>query len=95
MYKYNEIQAQLQTDGMIYFGLGGRNWVKLGQERITLFFNGEEIDCHADEISQVRIEQGEVQVRRKDARQGWFSSQGIFKFPDGSLSRIANRAAAR
>ncbi|MBI1915203.1 MAG: hypothetical protein HYS12_10760, partial [Planctomycetes bacterium] len=86
LYKLTEIQAQLRTDGMIYFGLGGRNWVKLGQERITLFFNGEEIDCHADEISQVRIEQGWVQVRRKDAKEGWFSSRGVFKFPYGSLA---------
>jgi hypothetical protein len=86
IYRLDEIQAQLRTDGMIYFGLGGRNWVKLGQERITLFFNGEEIDCHADEIDQVRIEQGLVQVRRKDAKEGWFSSRGVFKFPYGSLA---------
>jgi len=86
LYKLDEIQAQLRTDGMIYSGLGGRNWVKLGQERITLFFNGEEIDCHADEIDQVRIEQGWVQVRRKDAKEGWFSSRGVFKFPYGSLA---------
>jgi len=85
LYKLNEIQAQLRTDGMIYFGLGGRNWVKLGQERITLFFNGEETDCHADEIAQVRIDSGWVQVRRKDAKEGWFSSSGVFKFPYGSL----------
>ena len=40
----------------------------------------------ADDIAEVRIDQGWVQVRRTDAREGWFSSSGIFKFPYGSLA---------
>lgn len=85
LYLYGQVQAQLKTSGTIYFGLGGRNWVRLGEEYISLHFNGETTECRADDIAQVRIEQGMVQVRRKDAREGWFSSQGVFKFPYGNL----------
>lgn len=85
LYLLEQVQAQLQTSGTIFFGLGGRNWVRLGEETISLHFNGETTECSAGDIDQVRIDQGMVQVRRKDAQEGWFSSRGVFKFPYGSL----------
>ena len=86
LYLLNQVQAQLNTSGTIFFGLGGKNWVRLGPEYIGLHFNGQTTECQAADIAAVRIEQGMVQVRRKDAREGWFSSQGVFKFPYGNLA---------
>lgn len=82
----DQVQAQIKTGGTIYFGLGGKNWVRLGEEQMILHFNQETTECHVSEISHVRIEQGMVQVRRRDAKEGWFSSTGIYKFPYGSLA---------
>jgi hypothetical protein len=86
MYLWVQIQPQLRTEGAILFRLGGKNWVRLGKGYIRLFFNGEETDCGVEDIDQVRLDQGWVQVRRKDAKEGWFSSTGVFKFPYSNLS---------
>lgn len=85
-YLYGQVQAQLKMSGTVYFGLGGRNWVKLGERSISVHMNGVTTECDADDIAEVRIEQGTVQVRQTDAHEGWFSSSGIFKFPYGSLA---------
>jgi hypothetical protein len=81
-----QVQAQLETAGTVHFSLGGSNWVRLGQEHISLHVNGQTTECAAADIAAVRIEQGMVQVRRKDAHEGWFSSQGVFRFPYGKLA---------
>jgi hypothetical protein len=85
-YLLDQVMTQLKMSGTVFFGLGGKNWVKLSERHITLHFNGETTECDADEMAEVRIDQGQVQVRRKDAREGWFSSTGVFKFPYGSLA---------
>jgi hypothetical protein len=85
IYLLNQVSAQLKMSGTIYFGLGGKNWVKLGERFISLHMSGVTTECDADDIAEVRIYQGMVEVRRKDAKEGWFSSSGIFKFPYGSL----------
>ncbi len=85
-YLLNQIQPQLQTSGSIFFGLGGRDWVRLAEQKMILFYKGETVECEADEIAHVSIEQGMFEVRRKDAKKGWFSSTGIFKFPYGNLA---------
>ncbi len=85
IYLLGQVSAQLKMASTIFFGLGGKNWVKLGERFISLHMNGVTTECDADEIAEVRIFQGMVEVRRKDAQKGWFSSTGIFKFPYGSL----------
>jgi hypothetical protein len=86
LYMLGQVQAQLKMSGTIFFGLGGKNWVKLGERFISVHMSGVTTECDADDIAEVRIDQGWVQVRRRDAREGWFSSSGIFKFPYGSLA---------
>jgi len=86
IYLLDQVQAQLQMQGNIFFGLGGKNWVKLAEEFISVHMNGTTTECHAEDIAEVRIEQGMVEVRRKDAKKGWFSSTGIFRFPYGTLA---------
>jgi hypothetical protein len=86
IYLVGQVQAQLKMSGTVFFGLGGRNWVKLGERYISVHMSGVTTECDADDIAEVRIDQGWVQVRRVDAREGWFSSTGIFKFPYGSLA---------
>ena len=85
LYLLNQVSAQLKMSGTIHFGLGGKNWVKLGERYISVHMSGVTTECDADDIAEVRIYQGMVEVRRKDAQEGWFSSKGIFKFPYGSL----------
>ena len=90
---YRRWESQQWSVGDIDFSLDRQDWLEASDldRKATLwshrlFFNGEETDCHAEEISHVSIEQGEVKVRCKDAKEGWFTSHGIFKFPYGSLA---------
>lgn len=82
---FEQAQAQLQMSGSIYFGLGGKDWVRLAEGKILLYFKGEESEHLAEDIEEVRIHDGSFQIRRRDAQKGWFSSSGIYKFPYSSL----------
>jgi hypothetical protein len=84
-YMLGQIRPQLISGGTIFFGLGGGDWVRLGEGKIVLCFKGQTTDCDVADIAEVRIQQGWFEVRRKDAVKGWFSSTGIFKFPYGNL----------
>jgi hypothetical protein len=86
IYLLHQVQAQLKTSGSIYFGLGGKDWVRLSEDCITLNFKGKTTECHADDIGQVKIDQGTFSVKRKDAKEGWFTSEGVFKFPYQNLA---------
>ncbi len=84
-YMLGQIRPQLISGGTIFFGLGGGDWVRLGEGQMVFCFKGETTHCDVEDIAEVRIQQGWFEVRRKDAVKGWFSSSGIFKFPYGGL----------
>src|SRR5262249_12060702 len=49
-YLWVQAQAQLRTSGTIFFGLGGRKWVRLGERYLSLQLGGEAVECDADEL---------------------------------------------
>lgn len=81
----NQVQGQVSTQGTVYFGLTGKNWVRLGEETIIIHWKGETTELQGEEIGEVRIQDGWFEVRHIDAKEGWFSSSGIYKFPYGDL----------
>ena len=46
--------------------------------------DGEQWD--AAEVGIVNVDQGIVRIKRADAKEGWFSSHGVFKFSFDSLA---------
>lgn len=86
VYLANQMQAQLSLQGTIYFGLGGKNWLRIGERQLILHQNDATVEWSADELAEVRVEKGQIEIRRHDAREGWFSSSGIWKFPYANLA---------
>ena len=47
---------------------------------------GETTHCDANEIASVHLDKGIFTIKRTDAKEGWFSSKGVFKFNYGNLA---------
>ncbi|HWE36350.1 MAG TPA: hypothetical protein VG406_07230 [Isosphaeraceae bacterium] len=79
-------QAELERDGAIKFRLTGTDWVALGPGFIDLNLKGQTQRCNAEEVDGVSIAGGVFKVKRKDAKEGWFRSEGVFQFAYGNMA---------
>jgi hypothetical protein len=79
-YLLDQSYRQLQLSGSVLFHLPGGRWIRLGERRLAHNLNGTEETWDADDIGLVTIKQGIVSIKRKGAREGWFSSEGVLKF---------------
>ncbi len=80
VYLLDEAYRQLELNDSVPFNLRGGKWVRLGRGKITISLGGEPQEVDAADIAAARVERGTVSIRRVDAREGWFSSHGIYKF---------------
>jgi hypothetical protein len=67
--------------------LTGGSWIRLGPGVILLNTGGQPEEWRAEEVRGVTIQQGVVRILRHDAKEGWFSSKGVYKF---SFDQLAN-----
>jgi hypothetical protein len=74
---------QMMSGETIFFSLGRGDWVRLGHQQLVVCLEGEMSHCDLKVIVEVRIEQGWIELHRKD----WdsCSSSEIFKIPFGDL----------
>ena len=86
IYLLDETYRTIELNGTVLFNLTGGQWVRLGKGFMILSTGGDGAQWEADEISQVNVNQGVVRIKRSDAQEGWFSSQGVFKFSFDSLA---------
>jgi hypothetical protein len=77
---------QLEGGGSIRFGLKGADSLRVGDGFILLTRRGETIQFRGDDIARLRIQQGVVAFLEPGAREGWFSSTGVYKFPYSELA---------
>ncbi len=82
-----QMEAKLTLGGAVTFNLNQHDWVRVSPGHLRFSFKGDTIDCPVEEIGQARVDQGMFIIKRVDAREGWFSSEGVFKFP---YSQLAN-----
>jgi hypothetical protein len=71
---------QLDMGGAVLFLLSKGNWIRVGREALHFSINGTEGEWDVRDLGGVNIKDGVVRVRRRDAREGWFSSSGVLKF---------------
>ncbi len=86
VYLLRQAPPQLADGGSIRFGLRGSDCIRLGDGFISLTRKGETITLRGDEIGRIRIQQGVVAILEPDAREGWFSSSGVYKFAYAELA---------
>lgn len=77
----NNMEPLADDKGTYYFGLKKDNGVEVGSGYLTLFLGGEPVRLDRADIAQVQVSQGVFAIRRPDAKEGWFSSKGVYKFP--------------
>jgi hypothetical protein len=86
IYLLDETYRTIELNGTVLFNLTGGQWVRLGKGYMILSTGGDGAQWNADEIAMVNVAQGVVRIKRADAQEGWFSSQGVFKFSFDSLA---------
>jgi hypothetical protein len=85
-YLLGEVHQRLGLGGSVAFNLKGGHWVRLAPSGISFCVGGEPEEWDAADIAAAHLEQGMVRIKRNDAREGWFSSSGVLKFPFDSLA---------
>jgi hypothetical protein len=79
-------QEELNKTGLLRFNLGGSDWIAVGQGFLELHIRGMDARCNSDEIAGVSINGRIFEVKRIDAKIGWFSKTGVFQFDLGKMS---------
>jgi hypothetical protein len=85
-YLLEQSYRQVRLSGTVLFNLAGGKWIRLGEGVVILGLGGEPIECRSEELAGTSIQQGVVCIRRHDAREGWFSSTGVYKFNFADLA---------
>jgi hypothetical protein len=87
MYLLDDAHRQVQVAGGVKFQVGKGQWVRLSPGKLSFALGGEEQEWEADEVGAAIVQQGVVKIKRRDAKEGWFSSTGVLKF---SFDNLAN-----
>ena len=78
---FDQVVAELETNQMARFNLGGRHFIAVGARFLDIFVSGNEPErVTAEDISGIQADAGVIKIKRTDAKEGWFSSTGIYKF---------------
>ena len=87
-YLLDQVYGQIEETDTVPFNLADEQWLRLGRGFMILSDGGEEgRRWEAEEIAQVSVKQGNVRIKHRNAREGWFSSDGVFKF---SFDKLPN-----
>jgi hypothetical protein len=77
---------ELNTTGAIRFNIGRNNWIAIGGGFIDLHMDGKDARCTREEIAGISLNGGIFEIKRTDAKIGWFSKTGVFSFGYGQMA---------
>jgi hypothetical protein len=83
---FDAVREAIRTEGSVRFNIGGGNWVSVGPGLIVTHQKGGTEEWPASEIGGIDVDGGVFKIKRMDAKEGWFSSTGVFKFSYGSMA---------
>jgi hypothetical protein len=87
VYLLADAKRLIEKGNKVQFKLTGAQWIRLGPGLIMFNNNGQPEEWRVEEIRGATIQKGVVRILRNDAKEGWFSSKGVFKF---SFDQLAN-----
>lgn len=97
-YRIGQIDHELKASGQAAFGTTagviriGRG-AQRGQGWIQFEQGGKTERLERNQIQQVTLVQGQLTIKRQGAKEGWFSSDGVFRFPVAGMADFAVFAA--
>jgi hypothetical protein len=86
MYLLEGAYRQVELGSAVLFNLSGGHWIRLGKGVIAFNLRGQPEEWQAEEVRAAEVKDGTVRILRHDAKEGWFSSQGVLKFPFNGLA---------
>ncbi len=89
VFAYQNAIEELKRNGTVRFNLSGGDAIIVGNGFVEIHQRGQTARCNTEEIDDVKIKQGIISLRRKDANSGFFGigAKGIFTF---NYSDLAN-----
>lgn len=84
-YLARNLDLIMGRDESLYFGLDGRDYVRVGNDFVELSLKDNTGRLSADDIDYVQIKDGMVSIWERGGKRGWFSKKGIHDFPFASL----------
>jgi hypothetical protein len=85
-YLLHNVRDQLAAGESITFGLKGDDYLRIGPGLVVLHSRKNKVRFEGDDIERIRIDQGVVAIMEPGAREGWFTSEGVYKFAYGDLA---------
>jgi hypothetical protein len=86
MYLIDDAHRQIELSGGVKFHVGRNQWIRVGPGKLTFALGGVEDEWDAHDVGAATVHQGVVKIKRTDAKEGWFSSSGVIKFPFENLA---------
>lgn len=87
LHLFDRASEELEQRGAIRFNLGGANWVAVGPGFLDIGRKEGVERWTSEEIGGISAKDGTFKIKRRDAKEGWFSSQGVFAF---TYAQMAN-----
>jgi hypothetical protein len=84
-HKIAQIDRALRTEGVARFA-SGRDTIGIGKGFLELHAGGKIERISRPEIQSIQAWQGTLIVKRTGAKEGFFSSEGVFKFPISQMA---------
>jgi hypothetical protein len=87
-YLFDKLVTEAEASPSARFNLGGKHFVAIGPGFLDVFVSGSEpIRLTADEVGGIQVDAGVIKIKSVDAKEGWFSSTGVYKF---NYQKMAN-----
>jgi hypothetical protein len=86
LFLFDRAGRELEQNGAIRFNLGGANWLAIGPGFIDIGRKEGVERWTRAEIAGISAKDGSLKIKRTDAKEGWFSSQGVFSFPYAQMA---------
>jgi hypothetical protein len=77
---------QLELSGSVLFRVARNDWIRVTPMSLILHFGGRQDEWNREDLANVAFDGGAIKIRRRGAKEGWFSSTGVFKFDFAGLS---------
>jgi len=96
-YRIAQVDREIAARGVVAFGTSS-GIIRIGREFVEFEQGGkvgggkvERLD--RSQIQSATVQQGVLTIKRTGAKEGWFSSDGVFKFPVAGMADFAVFAA--
>jgi hypothetical protein len=87
-YKIAQVDQQIATTGMARFAVGA-DYIGIGKGFLEIGWRGQVQRLSRAEIQSLNFETGWLVIKRIGAKEGWFSSDGVFRFPVSGMADFA------